>query len=136
MPIVVDAVAIVAAIDRREQWHQKAKRLFQELPKPLLTCEAALTESCFLLGESTTGIESVFALMSEGVVSINFSLSNEADAVLFLMRKYRDVPMSLADACLVRMSEIFDAPVFTFDSDFRIYRRNRRGAIPLIGIEK
>lgn len=49
------------------------------------------------------------------------------------MRRYADVPMSLADACLVRMSELSDdASVLTLDSDFRIYRRLGRQAIPLL----
>lgn len=51
MHIVVDAVAIVAALDNRELWHQKAARLFRELPKPMRTCEAAITESCFLVAQ-------------------------------------------------------------------------------------
>lgn len=135
MHIIVDAVAIVAAVDAREMWHRKANRLFRELPKPLLTCEAAITESCFLLGRSSRGLEGIIALMSSGAVYIDFSLSKELAPVEQLLRKYSDVPMSLADACLVRMSEIFDAPVFTFDADFRIYRRNKRNIIPLIGID-
>jgi len=73
--------------------------------------------------------------ISDGLLSINFSLGDEVSSVQNLLDKYRDVPMSLADACLVRMSEIFDAPIFTFDSDFRVYHRNRRSVIPLIGIE-
>ncbi len=135
MHTVVDAVAIIAALDRREQWHRKAKRLFHELPKPLLTCEAALSEVCFLFGESATAVEKVFELINTGAISVEFSLGKEVDAVESLMKKYGDVPMSLADGCLVRMSELFEAPVFTFDSDFRIYRRNRRNIIPLIGID-
>lgn len=135
MHIVVDTVAIVAAIDRRERWHRKASRLFRELPKPLFTCEAALSEACFLLGESKVGTEKIFELLSNGVVSIEFSIGNELTVVRSLLRKYHDVPMSLADACLVRMSEIFNASVFTFDSDFRIYRRNKNQVIPLVGID-
>jgi predicted nucleic acid-binding protein len=132
---VVDAVAIVAAIDRREVWHKKASQLFREIPKPFITCEAVITESCFLLGESAKAVESLMMLISSGVVRIEFSLENEVIAVQNLLKKYYNVPMSLADACLVRMSELFDAPVFTFDTDFRIYRRSRRNVIPLIGID-
>ena len=90
---------------------------------------------CYLIGESKAAIDHVIELITSGVISIEFSLANEIEAVEFLLKKYNDVPMSLADACLVRMSEIFDAPVFTFDIDFRIYRRNRRGIIPLVGID-
>jgi predicted nucleic acid-binding protein len=94
-----------------------------------------ITESCFLLGESAKAVESLMMLISSGVVRIEFSLENEVIAVQNLLKKYYNVPMSLADACLVRMSELFDAPVFTFDTDFRIYRRSRRNVIPLIGID-
>lgn len=135
MHTVVDSVAIVAAIDVRELWHRKASRLFRELPKPMLTCEAAITEACFLVTRSSRGLEGIMALMATRTIAIDFNLSKELTAVEHLLRKYNDVPMSLADACLVRMSEIFDAPVFTFDSDFRIYRRNRNNVIPLIGID-
>lgn len=134
--IVVDTSAIVAGIDRGDQWHAKARRLFSELPKPLLTCEVAWCEVCFLLAESDDALRRAFKLVTElSVVSIRFSLSEEMLAVEDLMIKYRDLPMSLADACLVRMSEIHNAPVLTFNSDFRIYRRNRGGVIPLIGID-
>ena len=135
MHTVVDAVAIVAAIDRREMWHRKASRLFREIPKPFITCEAVITESCYLLGESAKAVENVMTLISSGVIAIEFSLENEVIAVQNLLKKYHNVPMSLADACLVRMSEIFNAPVFTFDADFRIYRRNRKSIIPLIGMD-
>lgn len=135
MHTVVDTVAIVAAIDRREMWHRKAARLFRELPKPMLTCEPVITEACYLLGESSLAIESITTLISSRTLSIEFSLADELSEVQHLLMKYGEVPMSLADACLVRMSELFDAPVFTFDADFRIYRRYRRSVIPLIGID-
>ncbi len=49
------------------------------------------------------------------------------------MRRYQSVPMSIADACLVRMSEIYtQSSVITLDSDFRIYRKNRNQEIPVI----
>ena len=132
---VVDAGPIVGSIDRTDQWNKTATTLFKLLPMPLLTCEAVISECFFLLGESSRALEALFGLFATGVLSIEFSLGNEAANVHGLLQKYHDVPMSLADGCLVRMSEIFDAPVFTFDTDFRIYRRNRRSIIPLIGID-
>ena len=55
------------------------------------------------------------------------------DAVIRLLQKYADVPMSLADACLVRMTEVYSDPVLlTTDSDFRIYRRHGRQTIPSV----
>lgn len=75
----------------------------------------------------------MMALASEGMVRIDFSLNQHMEAVAALMAKYHDVPMSLADACLVRMSEQHEgARIFTLDSDFKLYRRHGRQTIPLI----
>ncbi len=69
--------------------------------------------------------------LQRGLVKVQFDLGAEVDAVVALMQKYADVPMSLADACLVRMSEIVADPiVLTTDSDFTIYRRHGRQIIP------
>lgn len=135
MQIVVDTGAIVGALNTSDQHFAEAGPIFRELPKPLLTCEAVITEVLFVLRHiphhSTTALD----LISSGVLKLDYSLQDEAERVQALLQKYKSVPMSLADACLVRMSELFDAPVFTFDSDFRIYRRHRRNVIPLIGID-
>lgn len=78
------------------------------------------------------------AAMSEaGIFLIAFSYEEEKPAIRKMLEKYADVPMSFADACLVRMSELYpDSVVFTLDSDFKIYRRNGRQPIPLIFPEK
>lgn len=66
-------------------------------------------------------------------MKIGFSLSDHIEDIRALFRKYHDLPMSLADACLVRMAELHERhAVFTLDSDFRVYRKNGRDAIPLI----
>src|SRR5438067_6397565 len=135
MPIVVDTGAIFGMLDRRDQWHVPADRLFRDLPKPLLTCEPVLVETCFLLYDVGLDSGRALGMIADGLITLQFQLLPEVPSVMRLMEKYNSVPMSLADACLVRMSEIFDAPVFTFDTDFRIYRRNRRNLIPLIGID-
>jgi len=88
------------------------------------------------LQETHCGVRQLLALVERGIVTLDFDLRVEFAAVADLMRRYEDAPMSLADACLVRMSELHrEAPVFTLDSDFRIYRRFRRRAIPLIHAE-
>jgi predicted nucleic acid-binding protein len=84
-------------------------------------------------GEFTGGTEKLLGLLERGVVVPDFILASELPAVTHLLRRYQSVPMSLADACLVRMAELQrDSAVFTLDSDFRIYRKNRRQAIRLI----
>jgi predicted nucleic acid-binding protein len=72
-------------------------------------------------------------LLRQRALVVAFSLSNDLDSVLRLMRKYARTPMSLADACLVRMTETLgDVRLLTTDADFRIYRRHGRQAIPCV----
>jgi len=92
-----------------------------------------LSEALFLLEQTRSGVGPLLELLDRGVVVPAFNLRAELPAVLRLLRRYKDVPMSLADACLVRMAEQFEASsVFTLDSDFRIYRQHRHQSIPLI----
>jgi len=129
-PVLLDTGPLVAIANARERDHSWANEQLQHLSVPFLTCEPVVTEACFLLGEKR-GF--VFRLIETGFLEIGFSLKQDAHSVCKLMKKYADVPMSLADACLVRMSEIHDkSRIFTLDGDFKIYRRNGRQIIPLI----
>lgn len=106
---------------------------FGELTPPLLTCEPVLTEASFLVRRAGGTGGEIAALVRKGVLQVAFALQQEAAAVESLMRRYRSVPMSLADACLVRMSETMDeVVVFTLDADFGIYRRRGRQVIPTL----
>jgi predicted nucleic acid-binding protein len=130
---IIDTGVIVALIDKREARHAWAQEQAARVPTPYLTCEAVVSEACFLLRHVAGGEQQVLSLVERGVVQLAFDLSAEVALVGGLMKKYENVPMSLADACLVRMSELrASASVFTLDSDFHVYRRNGREAIPLI----
>ncbi len=132
-PVLVDTGPLVAFLDRNDSDHAWACTEFQGFQGPLLTCEAVLSECAHLIAPIDPSAESLIDLLRADGVRLAFDLSDDLDAVAALMVKYADVPMSLADACLVRMSEIHDrARVFTLDSDFRRYRRHGRQAIPLI----
>jgi hypothetical protein len=101
------------------------------LTPPWSTCEAILSEAFHLLG--TPGAPGLSALLRRGAVLVAFNLADELEPVLKLMRKYANVPMNLADACLVRMTEILPDPVIlTTDTDFRIYRRHDRHVVPAV----
>ena len=129
----VDAGPLVAYLRRADQDHAGTTEVFLRLTIPLLTCDAALGEAFFLLQPTHGGTEKLLALLERGLVLPRFDLAAELPAVGQLLRRYESVPMSLADACLVRLAELYrDAAVFTIDSDFRIYRKHRRQAIPLI----
>ena len=134
--VLVDTGAVVGIINERDQNFTAAVPLFRELPKPFYTCEAVITEALFLARRSATGQHGLFTLLAKGVIKVEFALAEELEAVISLMRKYESVPMSLADACLVRMSELYSSSIFTFDGDFRIYRRSRNRKIALLGLDR
>jgi uncharacterized protein len=127
--VLVDTGFLVALLSRREASHGWAVAEADRLPPPWKTCEAVLSEAFHVLG--ATGGPALAALLQRDAVVCAFALAEDADAVLKLMEKYADVPMSFADACLVRMTEILSDPVLlTQDADFRIYRRHGRRTIP------
>jgi uncharacterized protein len=128
--ILLDTGPLVAAIDRRDAFHAWVTTAFKQLQQPVLTCEAVITEACFLLQRLQGGHEAIFGLIEAGVIQIPFDLEQEAVPVQALLRQYQSVPMSLADACLVRMAELYvDSSVLTLDSDFMIYRKHRNQAV-------
>jgi predicted nucleic acid-binding protein len=132
-PTIADAGIIAGYLNKKDQWHQWTLEQLKNLPIPFLTCEAIITEACFLMQSKSGGKDDVLKMLVDGVLQIDFSLADEVSEVKTLMRKYEDIPMSLADACLVRMSELIDnSVVFTLDSDFHIYRKNGRKKIDLI----
>jgi predicted nucleic acid-binding protein len=131
--ILIDSGCIVAALHRRDQHHAWARRHFEVFIDPCLTCEAALSESFFLLERARAGKQALCTLLERKIIAVGFSLQDEPTEVLRLLRRYDDTPMSLADACLVRMAELVDdSVIFTTDSDFRTYRKHGRQIIPLI----
>jgi predicted nucleic acid-binding protein len=131
----LDTGPLVAALDRGDAYHGWVSEQLKQLGAPLLTCESVISEATFLLAGTEGALLEIKRLVESGVVQIGFALAQEAEParLLELMHRYRSVPMSFADACLVRMSELHaDASVFTLDGDFVIYRRHRRQKIPLI----
>jgi predicted nucleic acid-binding protein len=133
--VLVDSGPIVALLNRQDRHHDWAKREIGKLYDPLLTCEAVLSEVFFLLSRIRGGHSLLIGLLRDGLVlaNANFSYADQSTEILRHLERYANVPMSFADACLVRMSETErDCIVFTTDRDFLTYRRHRRQAIPLI----
>lgn len=129
--VLVDAGFVVALLGRRDAHHPWAIAQASELPPPWFTCEAVLSEAAHLLGG--TGAASLAALLRRRAVRVAFSFSDNAEPVVRLLEKYSNVPMSFADACLVRMTETLADPVLlTTDQDFRIYRRHSRQVVPCV----
>ncbi len=110
---------------------------WDRMPPPMLTCEAVLTEAAFILKRDGVDPDALFELLQRKVIRVALRMDEEQADLRTLMRRYRDQPMSLADACLVRLSELHrDCTVFTLDSDFRIYRRHGNKVIPVLMPEK
>lgn len=132
-PVVLDTGPLVAFLDRTDPFHLWATEQLHGLRPPFLTCEAVISESLFLLQGRPEGVSTLLEYLREDLLKLAFDLDDHLTAVSHLLVKYQNIPMSLADACLVRMSELHDrSRVFTLDTDFKIYRRNGRQAIPLI----
>lgn len=132
--VLADTGLIVAYLNGRDRHHAWAVGVLKRLSPPLLTCEAVLSEASYLLRSDPSGGDRVMDLVARGMVRPKFDLQAEATAVAALIRRYRSLPMDLADACLVRMSEIHpDCTLVTVDSEFRdVYRRNGRQVIPTL----
>jgi uncharacterized protein len=129
--VLVDAGFLVALLSRGDSHHQWAVTRAPDHAPPWRTCEAVLSEAFHLLG--ARGAPALSALLRRRSLVSVFNLDNDVESVLKLLQKYTDVPMSLADACLVRMTETLPDPVIlTTDSDFRIYRRHSRQIVPCV----
>ncbi len=131
--ILLDTGPLVAYLKNQDDWHDWTKNELAQISSPLLSCEAVIVEACFLLRNTYQGEDKVISLLKTKQIILPFRLDEEANYIQKLMGQYKSVPMSLADACLVRMAELYNnSSVFTLDSDFKIYRKNRNQAIPLI----
>lgn len=130
---IVDTGPLVALFDRAEQHHRWVAERFDELDAPLLVCEPVLAETMYLLARYPKAQDAVLQLLENGALSVAFRIEEHTASLRKLIQKYRDGPMSLADACIVRMSEIHGRhAVLTLDSDFLVYRKHGRTSLPLI----
>ena len=133
MTVLVDTGILVALIDPDTREHQWVQQWTRRLPQPFQTSEPVLTETAFLLARDGFDADELFALAEAGVIQVGLRFEDERASLRQLMARYRNVPMSLADATLVRLAELNDqSRVFTLDADFRIYRRHRGKLIPVL----
>jgi uncharacterized protein len=131
--VLVDTGPLVAALNAADDFHDWAQEELGRIPAPLLTCEAVISEALHLVRRMEGGRAAVMGLLNDRLVIVPFRLTDELASVSRLLARYANVPMSLADACLVRMSEQHaGAVVMTLDSDFKLYRRHGRSVIPTI----
>ena len=125
-PVLLDTGVIVALLDRSERFHEACAEAIRELESPLITCEAVIAESCYLLRNLTGAAEAIIENVAAGIFQIPFQLSGEAAGVKQVLRKYRDRRIDLADACLIRLADEFETgDILTMDRDFAVYRWSR-----------
>lgn len=131
--VLIDSGPLVAALRARDFQHRWASSVMSGLRSPCLTCEAVISECFFLLDGDQQCKERLIGLLDREVVKVAFDFEDSRADVLRLIERYSDTPMSFADACLVRMSEMHrDCSVLTLDSDFLHYRRFGRQVIPVM----
>jgi predicted nucleic acid-binding protein len=125
-PVLLDTGVIVALLDRSERFHQACSDVIQILEVPLVTCEAVVAESCYLLRNLPGAPEAVIENVAAAIFQVPFQLSREAAGLKPILRKYRDRKIDLADACLIRLADEFETPdILTLDKDFQVYRWGR-----------
>ena len=131
--VILDTGPLVALLDARDRHHEWAVAQWGDIEPPLLTCESVISEACFLLDQTRAGSVAVFEMLLRKAITLSFCLDEHVKEVQGLRAKYADVPMSVADASLVRMAELFSrSAVLTLDGDFKVYRKHGRYVIPLI----
>lgn len=130
MKAIADTGFLVAYLARRDRYHEWAVEVASQTMEPFLTCEAVISEAAFHLGSSSVVLKSIEA----GLVEISFSATEDRSALAKLAHQFKEMRPDFADLCLIRMSELYPRhSVITTDrKDFRLYRRFKREAIPLI----
>jgi predicted nucleic acid-binding protein len=130
---IADTGFLVAFRNRTDEHHAWAVDIARRVTEPLLTCESVLSEAAFQIGSS----DAVLSLVEDGLVQLAFDMNTNLKQIEYLATRYADRKPDLADLCLIRMSELYPRhTVITVDEDFRIYRRNKREAIPLLSPPK
>jgi predicted nucleic acid-binding protein len=133
MLAIVDTGPLVAFFNRAERHHGWVVGCIEELEPPLLVCEPVLTEAIYLLQRRPAAQDTLLEFLQNGALNVAFRIEEHVGALGKLLQKYRDTPMSLADACIVRMAEIHVRhAVLTLDSDFSVYRKHGRVPLALI----
>jgi predicted nucleic acid-binding protein len=130
---LVDTGPLIAYCNLADQHHAWSREVFSQMRPPLWTCEAVLTETFYRVQKDGGRLELLWDWVRRHVVRIDFQMADHWEDLQSLMAKYADQEMDLADACLVKLSELHhDCQLCTCDTDFLVYRRKERLKIPLI----
>ena len=129
MNAIADTGFLVALLEIHDAHHAWAIEVAKRVVWPALTCESVLSETAFHVRSSEVPLQ----MLRDGTLSVPFEFSRHTEHLHDLATRYADRKPDLADLCLIRMSELYpNHMVITVDADFRVYRRNKREAIPLL----
>jgi uncharacterized protein len=130
--VLLDTGPLVAYFCGGESHHRWAVQTLATLGSPIISCEPVLTEACFVIAQNGLPAARAIEPFERGLIKIGLRAEDELAPIRALMERYANVPMSFADACLVRLAELTGLPICTLDSDFAIYRTQRGRALDLI----
>ncbi len=132
-PVLLDTGPIVALLDRSERRHREVSQMVTTLAAPMVTCEAVIAEACYLLRGLDGATAAVLGNVEAGNFLVPYRITGRAARLAKLIKKYADLPMDMADACLVDMAgELGNGQILTLDGDFRIYRWGRNRPFDLL----
>ena len=128
--VIVDTGPLVALLNSRDKHHAWVVQQLGDIQPPMVTCEAVLAEATYLTRAVPGARIALIEMLGEGFLNIGMAVADHHSTLLTMIRRYADLPMSLADACLVRLAELYpQSAVLTLDSDFVVYRKNGRQVI-------
>jgi predicted nucleic acid-binding protein len=132
--VLVDAGPLVALLDRSDTHHGEIVAALRKIQDPLLSVWPVLVEAMYLLSFSWQAQRALWEIFETGTVQLLPLEEEDITPIKNLMEKYRDLPMDLADAALVRVAEREGLrQVLTLDQrDFNVYRLPRKGRFTLL----
>lgn len=132
--VLVDTGPLVAFMDRGEPFHEWSVAQLEQVRGSIVSCEAVIAETDYIVRSRGGNPAGLYDRIADGTIDVSFSLTREVRAVARLLQRFADQQMQLADACLVRLSELHeDCVLLTTDvRDFSVYRRFERQRIPFL----
>jgi len=131
--VIIDTGPLVALLNSNDHAHAWVMQQLRSIQPPMITCESVLAEATYLTRQTPGARAALIEMIGENFLTIGMAVADHHSAILAMVRRYADVPMSLADACLVRLAELYpQSPVLTLDSDFSVYRKNGRQVIEVL----
>ena len=131
--VIIDTGPLVALLNGNDHAHAWVMQQLRSIQPPMITCESVLAEATYLTRQTPGARAALIEMIGENFLTIGMAVADHHSAILAMVRRYADVPMSLADACLVRLAELYpQSPVLTLDSDFSVYRKNGRQVIEVL----